>query len=438
VRSLRSRLLVWLLSALALGGIAAGVATYFRAQRDLDALLDYQLQQLAFSLGQQRPAQIVPQPFLEEPDFVTQIWDHSGVLLYYSRPDFWLPLRVQAGFSNAEWRGETWRVYTQSDGLRTIRVAHPLRLRREMAASLARRAVGPLALLMPVLAATIWFGVARALRPLEELSADLRSRSASALAPIEANALPDEIQPLIASLNDLLARLERALELQREFLADAAHELRTPLTAVQVQLQVLERAATEEDRQLALSRLEQGVRRSTRLVQQLLALARQEPDRLAAPMQSVDLLALVRHAVDDFAQIAPRTGLVLELEAEPCSVRGDAEGLRVMVNNLLDNAMRYTPAGGSVRVALRPERDGIVLRVADTGPGIPPGERERVFERFYRGAAADSDGSGLGLAIVKRVAERHRGRVELEDGPNGRGLTVVVHLADTGGQRSSA
>jgi two-component system OmpR family sensor kinase len=291
---------------------------------------------------------------------------------------------------------------------------------------------------MPVLAATIWFGVGRALRPLEELSADLRSRSASALAPIEANALPDEIQPLIASLNDLLARLERALELQREFLADAAHELRTPLTAVQVQLQVLERAATEEDRQLALSRLEQGVRRSTRLVQQLLALARQEPDRLAAPMQSVDLLALVRHAVDDFAQIAPRTGLVLELEAEPCSVRGDAEGLRVMVNNLLDNAMRYTPAGGSVRVALRPERDGIVLRVADTGPGIPPGERERVFERFYRGAAADSDGSGLGLAIVKRVAERHRGRVELEDGPNGRGLTVVVHLADTGGQRSSA
>ena len=226
-----------------LAGGAASVATYTRAQHDIDELLDYQLQQLAFSLSRQGAASpFEPGLRVHEPDFVTQIWDRNGVLQFYSRPNFALPRPPEPGFSNINWHGQQWRVFTQSEGLRTIQVAHPLSLRREMAADLARRAVQPLLALIPILAVLIWIVVGRALRPLQVLSRDVRARSATDLAALSFAALPDEVRPLVGSLNDLLQRLQRAIESQGQFVADAAHELRTPLTAIQLQLQVLQRA----------------------------------------------------------------------------------------------------------------------------------------------------------------------------------------------------
>jgi len=432
-KSMRGRLLAWLLGALVLGGLLIGYNAYRSTQRDLDELLDYQLEQLAFALSRQDvgATQVPPAMLLPEPDFITQVWDRDGVLMFYSRPNLSIPMRPAPGFSTVQWNGQAYRVYTELDGLRIIQVAHPLSLRKDMAAALARRAVVPLAALLPLLAVGIWIIVGHALRPLSAISTALRARSPSALQPLPQQDLPEELVPLVGSLNDLLERLQRALEAQRQFVADAAHELRSPLTAVQLQLQLLKRAPDEAARAPALERLERGVQRSTHLVRQLLTLARQDPQAAQSDEQPVDLGALAREIVADFDPIAQRKGLALGVDsAGVVELRGRAEGLRAMLGNLIDNALRYTPWGGRVTVRVRRQPGAAVLEVEDTGPGIPPDQRERVFDRFYRatGSVDVEDGSGLGLAIVKRVAEQHKAAITLSDGTEGKGLRVTVHF----------
>lgn len=431
--SIRGRLLAWLLGALVVAGLMMGYAAYRRAHQDLDELLDYQLQQLAFSLSRQSVANVPLSPGMPspEPDFITQVWDRDGVLMFYSRPNLAIPMRPRPGFSNMEWNGQSWRVFTQLDGTRIIQVAHPLRLRREMAADFARRAVLPLLALLPLLAIVIWVVVGRALTPLSSISAALRARTPSALEPLPQENVPEELVPLVGSLNDLLQRLQHALEVQRQFVGDAAHELRSPLTAVQLQLSLLKRASGEDERAAAIERLERGVHRSNRLVQQLLTLARQDPQAPDAAIEDVDIRQLAHELATDYEPQAAlnRQALRLESAAEPVLVRGEREALRVMLSNLIDNALRYTPADGSVVVRISRQGDEALIEVEDSGPGIAPEQRARVFDRFYRvPRAAAEEGSGLGLAIVKRVVDRHAGTVSLDDASAGRGLKVSVHL----------
>jgi len=430
--SIRGQLLAWLLGALTIAGLLIGYSAYHRVQEDIDELLDYQLKQLAFSLSHQSvdSAPVPPGLLLPEPDFITQVWDKDGVRMFYSRPNLAIPLRPRPGFSNVEWNHQAWRVYTQLDGFRIIQVAHPLSLREEMAASLTRRAVLPLVALLPLLGLGIWIIVGHALRPLSSISSALRARTPSALEPLPQRDLPEELVPLVGSLNDLLQRLNRALEARRQFVADAAHELRSPLTAVQLQLQLVKRAGSGEERAAALERLERGVQRSTRLVQQLLTLARQDPQEPEVDRASVDLDRLAHELIADFEPMAQHHRLTLALESQgPAHIRGDRESLRVMLSNLVDNAIRYTPRGGVI-VRVQQKGNDVKLEVEDTGAGIPVDERERVFDRFYRvpGHKAEEEGSGLGLAIVKRVAERHGGHVTLDSGSGGSGLRVTVQL----------
>jgi two-component system OmpR family sensor kinase len=301
-----------------------------------------------------------------------------------------------------------------------------------MAADLARRAVQPLLALIPILAVLIWIVVGRALRPLQALSRDVRARSASDLAALPFGGLPDEVRPLVSSLNDLLQRLQRAIESQGQFVADAAHELRTPLTAVQLQLQVLQRAESQPERDAALERLGEGIRRSTHLVQQLLTLARQEPGSVAPEKESIDLCALAERVASDFEPLARDKAIDLKLDLRAAVVPGETEGLRVMLNNLVENAIRYTPAGGRVSLIVHRDDREATVEVDDTGPGIAEDQRARVFDRFYRATRSDSssesEGSGLGLAIVKRVVDRHSGRIDLATGSSGIGLSVIVRL----------
>jgi len=431
--SIRGRLLAGLLGSLVVAGLVMGYAAYRRAHHDLDELLDYQLQQLAFSLSHQSVGSVSVPPGtpLPEPDFITQVWGRDGVLMFYSRPSVAIPMRPRPGFSNMDWKGQSWRVFTQLDGNRIIQVAHPLSLRQEMAADFARRAVLPLIALVPLLAIGIWFLVGRALAPLSSISAALRARTPAALEPLPQENLPEELVPLVGSLNDLLGRLQQTLEVQRQFVGDAAHELRSPLTAVQLQLSLLKRASGEEERAAAIERLERGVQRSNRLVQQLLTLARQDPRLLDVDSENVDMQQLARELVADFEPQAllHRQTLRLESAPEAVLVRGDREALRVMLSNLIDNALRYTPSQGSVIVRAARQGDAALIEVEDTGLGIPPEQRLRVFDRFYRvPRAAAEEGSGLGLAIVKRVADRHAATVSLDDGSSGSGLRVSVRL----------
>jgi signal transduction histidine kinase len=268
--------------------------------------------------------------------------------------------------------------------------------------------------------------VGRELQSLEGTAEAIARRTPEALEPIAPASVPEEIRPLVAALNGLLGRLGGALDQQRQFIADAAHELRTPLTALRLQLQLAERARDDAERGRAHTMLSEGIARATRVVEQLLALARQDPAAPAEPKTRVDLARLAASVADAQRDAAFARALTLDVDAAaPLEVDGERESLRTLLDNLVDNAVRYTSDG---IVTVRAVREGAspILEVEDTGPGVPAGERGRIFDRFYRGESAAPGGTGLGLAIVRRIAERHGARVEALEGRAGKGLRVRV------------
>jgi signal transduction histidine kinase len=305
-----------------------------------------------------------------------------------------------------------------------------MEVRRSRAAGLALRTLAPLAVVGPLLVVVAWFAVTRALRPLDDVAREVRARDASALTALPERELPDEVAPLVRALNELLRRLAAAIDAQRAFVADAAHELRSPLTALKLQLQLLGRSPDEPARRAATGQLAAGVERATRVVEQLLTLARSEPGGTPESSADVHLDEVVRLAVADVAQLAAARGVDLGLtSADTAVIRGDPDALRVLARNLIDNAVRYTPRHGRVDVSVVLGVERVALEIADTGPGIPVDERERVFDRFYRRSGTDESGSGLGLAIVKTIAERHGAAVRFSDRAGGGLLAIVEFLA---------
>jgi two-component system OmpR family sensor kinase len=311
-----------------------------------------------------------------------------------------------------------------------IQVAQPMAVRERRAARLAMRSLAPFAVLVPTLSLLVAWIVGRSVRPVRGFADALRRRRPDDVQPVAVDGLPDEVRPVAEALNDLLARLRAALERERAFLADAAHELRTPLTALDLQAQaVLE--ARPQRREAALADLRAGVARATRLVEQLLAIAREQHGAAPAPVM-LQLDELVRRTVAEFVPLAEAAHIDLGIEAaDPASVLGDADALARLLRNLIDNAVRYTPAGGRVDVAVRLEAGAppqAFVTVTDTGPGIPAAERERVFDRFHRVPGVGGSGSGLGLSLARSIAGRHGGQLVLDDAPNGQGLRAVLRM----------
>lgn len=426
--SIRARLLALLLAMLALAALLMAAVTYRNVLAETEALFDYQLRQMALSLRDQ--GEIALREADPQLDFVIQIWSIDGRTVYASRAHPNLPSRALLGLAEVTVNGETWRTFSVATPLRVIQVAQPRQIRQRLAAGAALRAVTPLAVVAPLLALLIWWLAALTLRPLRQVARAVATRDHASLAPLPAEGLPDELAPLVGELNDLLGRLGRALDAQRAFVADAAHELRSPLTALKLQLQLLARAPDGPARAAAQAQLAEGIDRAAWLVEQLLVLARSEPGAPPVPMQPLDLAELARGALAATVPLAQARGSELALEADRVvPVRGDAAALGALVRNLVDNAVRHAPAGSRVDVRVALEDGAPVLTVDDAGPGIPPDERERVFDRFYRRqASSGTEGSGLGLAIVRRVAERHGGSVTLGDSPLG-GLRATVRFA---------
>jgi signal transduction histidine kinase len=256
----------------------------------------------------------------------------------------------------------------------------------------------------------------------------VRARDEQSLKPLPTTGLPDEVAPLVAALNALLQRLGQSLDTQRAFVSEAAHELRSPLTALKLQLQLLTRAPDDAARADAVTHLSRGIDRAARLVEQLLALARSEPGAPATTLQQLDLSEVVRQAVADTVPFAHARGTEFELFADaPITVTGEPSALAMLARNLADNAVRYSPPGARVELRVSLADGAPTLQVDDAGPGIPPSERERVFDRFYRRSGGDEQGTGLGLAIVRSVAARHGANVALGDSPLG-GLRVTVRF----------
>jgi len=434
--SLRAQLLVFLLAAILLAGAVQGVLAYRSALAEADSLFDYHMQQTALALRSGLPpdARDLGQGLSgedENHEFIVQVWTNEGLRIFESAVGAALPQIAVLGFTNVQARGGTYRVFSLQTRSQVIQVAQNMAVRSGMARTLALRTLAPLAVMAPLLVLAVWWGVSRSLAPVERVRRQLARRQADDLSPVSDEALPDEVQPLVTELNLLFERVQGAFAAQQHFVADAAHELRSPLAALRLQLQGLQRAGQDDAaRAVAVERLSAGIDRATRLVEQLLTLARQEAAGAASPTETVDLRAVAQLALADAAPAAQARSMDMGLlDSEAVPIPGRPEALRMLVRNLLDNAVKYTPTGGQVDLQLRHVDGGQVeLVVEDSGPGIAPEHRERVMQRFVRETADSAPGSGLGLAIVPASAQAHGARVALGASPRLGGLRVVVRF----------
>ncbi len=430
--SIRRNLLVALLTAMTAVVILSALATYRQVRQETDEIFDYHLRQLALTLRDQTfNGELPPQPSTDEEnfDFVIQVWDREGIMIYFSQPVTELPDRAQFGFSTVHTKQGDWRVYGTPIRDKVIQVAQPIRIRDEMALTAAIRMLIPLLLLLPTMALLIWMFVSRSLSPLDKLAFAVTSRTAAVLDPLSEQQVPIEVLPLVQSLNGLLNRLGHALQTQRAFVADAAHALRTPFTALQLQAQLVERAGDDSTRAEAITELKLGLKRMTHVIQQLLILARSEPDSVARQTRETDLGQLARFVVGELSAVAgdKKIDIGALTPVEQILVCGETEALHTMISNLLENAIRYTPMGGRADVSVGINEGRPYLEVVDSGPGIPAEEREKVFDRFYRSEGTTEPGTGLGLAIVKAIADSHGAKVFLGDSPLG-GLAARVEF----------
>ncbi|SPB15010.1 histidine kinase [Caballeronia novacaledonica] len=301
-----------------------------------------------------------------------------------------------------------------------VQVAETLDKRSQLANDIIKGVILPQFVILPLAIILVWFGLSRGLAPLHALQSNIRARRPDDLSPLQAGSAPPEIAPLVASFNDLLTRLEQNMEFQKRFIADAAHQMKTPLAGLRMQAELAMRQDVSAEVQRSLEQIATSSEHAARLVTQLLALARAENRATGQIFTPIVLTDLARLAVRDWVQaaLAKRMDLGYEEPPFPVEVEGNVVMLREMLSNLIDNAIRYTPAGGRITVRVRTDDtdlDLVHLEVEDTGLGIPAAERARVVERFYRILGREGDGSGLGLAIVKEIATMHGGALAIED-----------------------
>lgn len=435
--SLRGRLLWFVLVAILGVAVLQAVTAYRGALQQADALFDDHLQQMARSMRSGVPLglSLAEGGDADGFDLYVQIWGPDGTQLFRSTHSS-LPPRAVLGFSDVEADGNHYRVYSLQTASQTVQIAQDLSARTARARALAVRAILPFALLTPLLMLAVWWVITRSLAPLERARREVASRAADDFSPLANAGLPDEVRPLVDELNLLFDRVRGAFDAQKNFVADAAHELRSPLTALKLQAQALRRLDGDPAAyEFAVARLNQGMDRAIRLVEQLLLLAREEVGAGPTPAggERIDLQDMVKLAVADVLPQASHKHVDLGLAGNPAlapmPIKGQGEALRILLRNLLDNAVKYTPASGQVDVSLDLQEGQPVLTIEDSGPGIAAEDRGRVFDRFFRasGGALEA-GSGLGLAIVKVIADRHGATLALEHSARLGGLKVELRF----------
>jgi two-component system sensor histidine kinase QseC len=440
--SIRTRLLVLLLSVTAAVWAAVMLRSRTDARRELNGLFDAQLAQSAkvllaqasHDVGELRNAERARERFahtLEHPyeqRLHFQLRDRAGHVLYRSSSGVPEPLATDGdGYYDRTLHGLRWRVLVLTDAQAGLQIETCQRydVREQLAGAAAWNMTLPLLAALPLLATLIWIAVGEGIRPLARVEREFARRASDDLHPFGDADAPRELVPLVGALNGLLVRLDERFELERRFTADAAHELRTPLAAIRAQAQVATTAGRGADREHALRQIVRAVDRATHLVEQLLTLARLDPQRDMAAPEAVDLRNVATIVAGELAAAASGKQIDVRVEAKDgLTVSGDPALLSTLLCNLVENGIRYCGRGGSVRIVVTDH----AVEVVDDGPGIPAEEREHVFERFHRVLRAGPSGSGLGLSIVKRIADLHHASVTLGDGDGGRGLRVTVRF----------
>ncbi len=432
MNSLKTQLIFWLIGMLTVVGLLAGGVSFYFALEEANGLLDHQLNQIARSVDEGSQFPEMQARFRSENDeqrqrdFVIQVWIAPGPPLS-SRPGFDLPKAAAPGFSDLSWHGSIWRVYTMVHPHRTVQVSQREEVRFAIATHSALRALLPVAILIPLSWLLVGVLVSRLLRPLESVTAAVLGRDVGSRAALPTDRLPEEVSPLIRAMNDLILRLGEALELQRQFLADAAHELRTPLAALQLQIENLSQHLSPRELDIRIDEMRRGSLRASHLVGQLLKIARYESEDRPVVRTNLRLDALVKAGIADFIPLAERRGIDLGMtQDDDAIVSASPEELRILFGNLLDNAIRYTPSGGRVDVKLAASDGKATVEIADSGSGVPEALLPKIFDRFFRAAGQDTEGSGIGLSIVRAIAQRQSAEVTLANRRDGHGLCARV------------
>jgi len=458
LRSLRWRLVAAVGAGVLLTWLLTGWSSYTMARHEAKELMDGSLAQtghllLAMMQGEgDALADLATRLELVrgavdniyEPPLEFQLGRGDGSILARSADAPELPILGRAGYSDIIRHAESWRVLNiiSVDDRYRVQVSQPISLRDRAALEVASQTVLPLLVIVPVLILLIYLSVRGGLRPLDRLASQVAARTPDNLGPLSENGVPTEARPLVNSINRLFSRVRDALENERRFTADAAHEMRTPLAALKVQTQVARLSTETAMRDKALRQIESGVDRAGHLLEQLLRLARLDPVVSLETTQSVALGRLLREVLEEVLLVHPgaRREISVAPAADAAAVLGDPELLRIAVRNLLDNALRYTRDGDTLRIAVEQAGETISVAVHDSGPGVPESQLGKLCERFWRGredggrpaaqrAVGGREGSGLGLAIVARVAELHGARLQLENAPAGGFIARIDGLA---------
>lgn len=444
--SIRRRLLVLLLGSLVLVWGAMLAYGYRELSHEVDELADARLEQNARTLmlldlkrlhslasnGQERDEEHEDRhdEHKHAGPLGFQVWTDEGKLLLRAAGSPDASYDAQDGHAHLSIGGQRWHAFALRDARHgyQVRVFEAETTRSHLVNEIARDMGRWLLLALPVLALLVWISTTRGLRPLATISSDIGSRHAGNLQPLDLARVPAEVRPLADSLNNLLQRLSESIDRERSFTADAAHELRTPLAAIKVQAEVALAADSEEQRRHALAQVIAGVQRTVHLAQQLLLLARLDHAG-ATSMQPVDLGQAAADSAARHVDDAERKGMEVDFSADTgCVLSADPVAISVMIDNLLDNAIKYGRAAGHIRVRVMRKDAQVTISVMDDGPGVAPEYRRRLTGRFFRVPGSGAEGSGLGLAIVDRIAKQYRGVVIIGDGLNGTGLGVTVRL----------
>jgi len=437
--SLRRRLLGLLLGGVAAAWLVTMVFSYIDAHHEVDELFDAQLAQAAqtlLALASHDEGEGVEDLGEASHKYQRrlrfQIWRADGKLLMRSNNAPESPLTEARGFSETQGKDGHWRHFSQWNDEHSlqVQVSENHHIRDDLIGHIAWRLIFPALFGLPLIGLWVWLATRQGLSSLAGVARQIASRDPQQLQAIHPTSAPTEIRPLVEALNGLFQRVEQTIEAERRFTADAAHELRTPLAALQAQLQVAQRARDNDERDRSLQQLQSGLSRAAHLVDQMLQLARLDPESGLPNPQPVDLTALVETVCAELGPQILARNIDFSFESTgQAIVTGHAEWLRVLIRNLVDNAMRYTPEGGTVIVRIERQNDQLTLAVSDSGPGIPPAQRSAVLQRFHRLDQGGQPGSGLGLAIVARIAELHAAQLYLGTSPMTKGLDIRVQFA---------
>lgn len=414
--SLRRQLSLWIAGVTIVSGLVAGVSSYVTAFSEAQELQDDQLRQVALLVERSEKnltasASLAGKIVDTDPEARIIVCRLGTAGNNPGQP--FLPATLPEGFQTFESRGIAWRLFVHSlpSGTR-LATGQMTEVRNEIARDSGLRTLIPILLLVPTLSLLAAWIIRRALSPVTTLSLQLDKRDDTYLMPVPIAGIPSEIVPFVAAINGLMQRLSSALEQQRRFIADAAHELRSPLTALTVQAENLEQCVVSPESKARVGQLKSGLERSRKLLEQLLCLARQQS--AMAPAVAVHLDRVVKGVIEDYMPMAADKQIDFGCTRfEQVALKAPPEDLSVLVRNAIDNALRYTPPGGTVDVSLFRDNGEVVFLVEDTGSGIPAEEEDRLFEPFYRLKGNEETGSGLGLAIIRSIADRLGGRVTL-------------------------